>query len=318
MKVNEAAGGTRPERAMRRGEPRAGRFWCPGDLAVLAKLPLATLVAVLMPPRHWDRISATAVDLSDRHWWSGHSDRPGRALRTNLLVAQLQYLRSYRSETWAEELRVEGLEHLHAATVAGRGAILWVMPFVFAPLVAKRSLAAAGVAIHHVSRVGHGFSPTFLGRTVLNPISTRVERRYLAERILLPLEGITPAATRHLVELLHSNRIVSITLGGNGTQIVRVPRLGTSLRVATGAPNLALRHRAALLPVWSARTSPGRFLTVVEPPLRADTSDNREAALSALAEAMIDRVEAQARVWPGQLNLESLLTPANAGSQASA
>ncbi len=284
---------------------------------MLAKLPLAALVALSTPPRHWDRIAATVVDLSAGRSSSGRADGPGRALRTNLLVAQLQCLRSYRSEAWAEELRVEGLEHLHAASAEGRGAILWVMPFVFAPLVAKRSLAAAGVAIHHVSRVGHGFSPTLLGRTVLNPIWTRVECRYLAERIVLPPEGITPAATRHVVDLLHRNRVVSITLGRNGAQIVHVPRPGSSLRVATGAPHLAFRHGAALLPVWSARTAPGRFLTTIEAPLRANTSGSRRATVAALAEAMIDRVEAQARSWPGQVNLEPLLGAAGAEDQAS-
>jgi hypothetical protein len=285
-------------------------------LAVLAKLPLAALVAASTPPRYWDRIAATVVDLSAGRSSSGRADGPGHALRTNLLVAQLQYLRSYRSEAWAEELRVEGLEHLHAARAEGRGAILWIMPFVFAPLVAKRSLAAAGVAIHHVSRVGHGFSPTLLGRTVLNPIWARVERRYLAERIVLPPEGITPVATRHIMDLLHGNHTVSITLGGNGAQVVHVPRLGGSLRVATGAPNLALRHRAALLPVWSAQTSPCRFRTVIEAPLRANTSGSRGATLAALAEAMIDRVEAQAHRWPGQVNLEALLGAAYAEDQA--
>jgi lauroyl/myristoyl acyltransferase len=298
--------------APRRAEPRSGRLWCAGDLAVLAKLPPAALVAWLLPPRRWDGIAAVASGTGSQQRAGGDATARSdeAALRANRLVAQLQYLRSYRSEGWAEELRVEGQEHLRAALAAGKGAILWVMPFVFAPLVAKRSLAAAGVGIHHVSRVGHGFSPTLLGRRVLNPIWTRVERRYLAERIVLPLEGVTPAATRHLVDLLHGNRVISITLGGNGAQIAHVPGFGRTLRVATGAPNLALRHGAALLPVSSVRTAPGRFLTTIEAPLRTEaTSGSRQVAVGALVEGMIARVEATARSWPGQVDLEALLSP---------
>ena len=211
-------------------------------------------------------------------------------------------------------MEVDGLEHLQAALATGRGAVLWVMPLVFAPLVTKRSLAEAGIAVHHISRLSHGFSPTWLGQTLLNPIRTRIERRYLAERIVLPLEGMSAAASRHVLGLLRANRVVSLTLGGNGAQVVGVRRPQGCFRVATGAPNLALSRGAALLPVWTARTAPGHFLTTIEGPLRMDAGTGRGDRLAAIARAMIERLEAQALRWPDQISIKPLLAPTEPGS----
>ena len=153
---------------------------CAGDLAVLAKLLPGAFIAWFAPASSWDRIATALAGATTRH---------------------------------GTDMEVDGLEHLQAALATGRGAVLWVMPLVFAPLVTKRSLAEAGIAVHHTSRLSHGFSPTWLGQTLLNPIRTRIERRYLAERIVLPLEGMSAAASRHVLGLLRANRVVSLTLG---------------------------------------------------------------------------------------------------------
>ena len=281
----------------RRPDPRDGRFWCAGDLAVIAKLMPAALVAWLVPVGSWDRLATAAVGSGGKRSVNAEATMLRRRLEANLIVEQLQFLSSYRSDggPGAAGRRPRS----SAASAGGRARRRTVADA--AGLRApghQASLAEAGVAVHHLSRQGHGFSPTWLGQRLLNPFRTRVERRYLAERIVLPLAGMSPASSRHVLGLLDANKVVSITLGGNGTQAIVVQRPLGRFRIATGAPNLALRHGAALLPVWTARTAPGRFVTVIEEPLTAAAGASRGDRLDALALAMLDRLEAQALRWP--------------------
>jgi lauroyl/myristoyl acyltransferase len=181
---------------------------------------------------------------------------------------QLWYLRSYRPGGWRAELRLEGREHLDAALAAGRGAILWVAPTVGQWLATKRTMAEAGYAVHHLSHPSHGFSTrSKLGRRWLNRIRTGVEDRYLAERVLLGADGGAQAALRRLDALLRGNAVVSITVGAAGTRPIRVPLLRGWLSVASGAPHLAARTGAALLPVFTWREGRARFNTRIEAPL---------------------------------------------------
>jgi hypothetical protein len=70
-------------------------------------------------------------------------------------------------------LSLRGTEHLAAARAAGRGVILWVVPTVAGPLVAKMALHGNGVGVHHLSHPHHGFSTgTWVGSWLLNPLRT--------------------------------------------------------------------------------------------------------------------------------------------------
>lgn len=63
-------------------------------------------------------------------------------------------------------------------------------PTVHQWLLTKRTLAEAGYAVHHLSSYIHGFSiRSRLGEALLNPIRTRVEDRYLAERVRIGAGG---------------------------------------------------------------------------------------------------------------------------------
>ena len=128
------------------------------------------------------------------------ADAVTHALLRNIRVEQLCFLRSYWERDWSPRIRLDGGEYLAAAHEAGRGAVLWVVPTVFSWLFAKRALAEAGFAVHHLSREGHGFgTKSRLGETILNPIRTRIEDRYLAERIKIP-EGAGPQAALKRLE----------------------------------------------------------------------------------------------------------------------
>lgn len=302
--------GSRIRRGGRAHDARDGRLCSASDLRVLVKLPPAALIAAAVPVRHWDRLCQA---LAGAGGGSG-TDAAGDALRRRrealMLVEQLSMLRGHWSASWAASIRLDGLAHLEAAMARGRGTILWVMPLTFSSLVAKRSLSEAGVAVHHITRVAHGFSPTWVGQHVLNPLRSRVEADYLAERILLPLAGMPPAAMRRVVRLLGENRVVSLTLGRSGAQVVELARREGTFRIATGGPNLALRHGAALLPVWSARTDAGQFVTTIEPPLPVPEGGDARAALQATAQGMLDRFVAQVARWPDQATLADLAAAA--------
>jgi lauroyl/myristoyl acyltransferase len=287
--------------------------WLQGaDLRVLAKLPLSALLAWCVPVRHWDGVADAAAGLQ-----AGTRARLTRRIAAILgpatprgrveaiahqhlallRVDQLAFLRSHGPGGWDARTSLAGAEHLEAALAAGRGAIIWMTPTVFGPLAGKRALCEAGHRPHHLSHPGHGFSSVSrVARRLINPIRTRVEDRYLAERVMLGEGGQAHTALRRLGELLRRNAVVSITVGGRGTRVTRATFLHGSLLVASGAPHLAARTGAALLPATTWRTADGGFVTRIGAPLR---TAGAEAAL-----AMADGFAAFASGHPEQVHWE--------------
>ncbi len=196
------------------------------------------------------------------------------------------------------ELTLDGLEHLHGALAAGRGAILWVAPTVFAPLIAKRALHEAGFPLHHLSHPAHGFSSRSRVGRLLNQLRTRVEDRHLAERVLLGQGNEAQAALRRIGALLRGNAVVSITVGRNGSRVAEAAMLGGRLQVASGAPHLAMRLGAALLPTTVWRTAAGGFVTRIWPALPTGDGASLESVVSGLAGI----VEAFAVAQPEQIH----------------
>ena len=278
--------------------PAAARWLQAGDLRVLAKLPLTAALAWALPPGYWDAVATGTARLQ-----RGERLRLARLIVTALGVAspaaadriaqrhlamlrldQLAFLRSYLRRGWRAELALEGSDHLRAALRAGNGVILWVAPTVFAPLVAKRTLAEQGCRLHHLSHPDHGFSSSSrLGRRLLNPLRTRIEDRYLAERIMLGQANEARSALRRIGDLLRRNEVVSISAGRYGSRVAAAPMLGARLQIASGAPHLAMRLGSALLPVTVARTGTGRFVTRIWPPLAAGAGTSLESVAAALA-----------------------------------
>ena len=287
------------------------------DLAMLAKLPLAALVAWTLPEPAWDRVAAAAAATGRRKAARilPHLEAFARGTELgapieaivrghaqNVRLVQAQYLRCYHPSSWRPGIRLEGREHLDRTLGAGRGAIVWVVPFVFSTLVTKMALHAAGYGLVHLSRAEHGGSPTRFGVHVLNPVRVRIENRHLAERVVIGEGCPLGEAMRTLSRRLAENKVVSITVGAQGVKTRAAPFLGGELRVATGAPSLALRTGAPLLPVFTVREGPGRFLTTIETPLQADPGLGRERATQALVTDLVARIEGRARRWPDQFH----------------
>jgi lauroyl/myristoyl acyltransferase len=193
----------------------------------------------------------------------------------NTHLARLNLLRCHRPPQWQPRIRLEGADHVAAAIAAGRGAILWVAPMVFSDLMTKLACHRVGFRVFHLSRDGHGYSPTRFGARFLNPICTTVENRYLAERLTMSPRN-SAGALRALVQRVRRNEVVSVTVGIQGRTGVAVPFLDGTITLAGAVPSLALRTGAALLPVFTVKQRDGSYLTVIDPPLGDTGSDDRE------------------------------------------
>jgi len=283
---------------------------------MLARLPIGALIAWGLPESWWGHF-ATAVARRRRGQDEEVLERLERlvgpqplalplraayeAQVANLRLAQLQILRLQGPvPSWRPALRLEGREHLEQALARGCGAILWVAPFVFASLVAKMALHQEGLRVSHLSRYSHGYSKSRFGAAVLNPLRTRVENRYLAERVVIGSDDSALRPMRILAERLQQNRVISITIAAQGAKTVGAPFMSSRVRIASGAPKLMLRTGAALLPVFTVREPSGRFVVTVESPLQPPDGASGTEALSALVGQLATRLETYVSRWPDQ------------------
>ena len=265
----------------------AARFplWNRHDTFVLLRLPVAVAIAWLTDEPAWDRVAARIA----RRRSAVRPDYAGlaEAVRSmmgarldehtirgvvaeaiaNYRLRQLQILRCWRPGGWHPRTRIVGRHHLEQARADGRGAILWVVPFVFASLVSKASLAQDGFALHHLSRWFHGNSRSRLGVALLNRIQQRAEEKFLAGRVVIEPDQSPVAATRRLAALLRANQIVSITVGPEGAARLGSDLLEGRIEVANGAVKLARQSGAPLLPTFTLREPDGSFTTTIEAPV---------------------------------------------------
>lgn len=291
-----------------------------GDVVEILRLICLAPLAWLLPERLWD-LPAGAVGVvmarlryersrtMARHVAAMIGDRA--TISADRVIPQrigasyldrMQILRCWRPGGWHPAVRLHGRDNLESALRSGKGAILWVTNSVYAGTVSKLSLHGAGFQVSHLSYQRHGFSQTDLGQLLLNPIRLRIEDRYLRERISVTKETAVVAA-RRLSSRLREGGIVSITVTGWGRRTVEAPFLAGRLRVANGAPALAVETGAPLLPLFVDRAEDGAFKVTIEPPIRADGRARRDAAIDELvrgyARALASHVLAHPEQWQG-------------------
>jgi hypothetical protein len=214
-------------------------------------------------------------------------------------LSRLLGLRCYRPWRRHVPVVVDGREHLTNAINAGTGAVLWIGSSTFGSIVTKIGLSTAGWQVTHLSRPAHGFGDSPFAVRHLNPIWTRIEARFLHERLVMA-PGTEPGALRTLRRRLAENRLVSITVGAEGARTVGASLMGREWRVATGPVSLAAASGAPLLPVFAIRDAEGRFRVTVEPPLRVAESETRDARESSVAREYAARLEPWLLRFPGQ------------------
>lgn len=288
------------------------------DIGLLAGIPVLFAAAWLLPTALWDRFAYRVaplvagmlsrgqrgiIDAMQRFLRERAAAVPPQKAARQLVAAEimskLQIARDHVPWRWRPPLAIEGLAHIEHGLAAGNGVILWDSHFYFASLMTKVAMASAGHRAVHLSQPTHGFSSSRFGIRVFNPLRTKAEDRYIAKRVVLSPQSAT-AAMRTLINRLGRNEVVSITVRARGARSVTVPLMAGEFTVATGAPDLAFRCGAALLPVFTLRMDDGSFKVIVEPPIQLPPEASRRAAAEAAAREYVRRLEPRLLAHPGQ------------------
>lgn len=298
--------------------PRPPSLMAAKDLGLAVGLPLLFLAANLIPERSWRPLARSiaphAAGILSRGrrelmeqvsavMGSRAPDHPPQAVAGELVAGEIQrtfqIMASHLPGRWRPEIKLVGEGHVRAALQAGRGVILWDSHFCFASQITKMAFHRAGIAISHLSHPRHGFSSTRFGMAVLNPVQTRAEVRYLKERVLLSLHDAGDAMER-LQARLGENGVISITVRDTGRRPLEISLMDARLRIAAGAPNLALKTGAALVPVFTVQEEDGGYTTTAEAPIEFPDGAPRAQALQAAAEDYARRLESYLMKFPGQ------------------
>jgi lauroyl/myristoyl acyltransferase len=219
--------------------------------------------------------------------------------RAGRMERHLQYLRELRPGGWNPRIELTGGEHIDRALESGSGCIVWVAPMMYAFLVAKKGLSAAGYSLTHLSHTDHGVSQSRVGRR-LNAVRTVPEERYLAERLVMT-DGSELRCTRQLYDRLRANAVVSITAETTwGARQVTAPFLGGTMRLPTGAPSLSLASGATLLPAFVVKRTHDRFEVIIEPALTAPPSSSRHEAVDEMVRRYVETIEQYVTRHPDQ------------------
>ncbi len=284
-------------------EPSATVCWAPEDRKVLRRLVGGYLLTTLLPRRldSWlvPKLIRMKVPATRFEPWPGMTEverrmrfvlEPHRpALDFRALAAHFDEMRVELDWLRARSLHlrgphvdttVEGREQLPGlgeSPRAGEGVVLWGMSFC-GTLVVKTALSRAGIPLVHLSGVGHGgsFPPTRFGLRIVSPLYCRAENRFLAERVLIPVDG-SLGYLRTLIDRLERGHVVYLAGERRATRRnTRVPCLGRPTEFARGAPGLAYRTGSPLLPVTVYRTGVLSYRVVIEEPVDVDRSLPRD------------------------------------------
>ena len=271
----------------------------------------------IVPMRYWRALSLTfaplAMLVSDTGGGSVERigtlmgdripDRSPRRIRLEsyayFIEGNLQLLRMYRPGGWNPVVRVLGEEHLRAALARGKGAVLWMSWLKAYSLVAKIALRRAGFEVSHLSHPRHGYGNTRFLIRWLNPICTRIEDRYLRERVTLSHASFL-TAMRILKRRLHGNGIVSVTASARSESPVSAPFLAGKTEFAPGAPFLSYSTGAALLPVHPVQTGPGEFAVTIDHAIDVSRDLPRDAFAVQAACKYAASLEPWVVKYPGQ------------------
>ena len=233
----------------------------------------------------------------------GHRPDPdaiAEGLRAAVHELRMQDLRCWRPGGWRPRMSLEGEEHLRGALAGGKGAVLWVAPFVFYSGVTKIALHERGYSVSHLSSPKHGYSETRFGVACLNRIRCIPEERHLARRIVFD-RNAPSTAMMQMLRALKAGEVVSIVAASTeGSDMIKAPIFGGRLPVAVGAPRLAVLTGAPLLPMFAVRDPKAEFRVVIEPPLQMPTALSKDERCIAAAAEFLSRSEPWVRQFPEQ------------------
>ncbi|MBA4099280.1 MAG: hypothetical protein C0484_21245 [Rhodospirillum sp.] len=291
--------------------------WSGDDAATMVSLALLWAPAWLLPERLWSPLCRARVGLgplTGERAIKSTAKSVGAALgedaarclaimreqKAAVHEMRLQDLRGWRPGGWQPPIRVEGEEHLQSALKAGKGAILWLAPFVFNSGPTKIALHQKGYRVSHLSSPKHGVSETQFGIKYLNRIRCIPEDRYLVDRIVFDRTAPT-TAMRRMVRALKAGEVVSIVAASTeGFEMIQGSVFGGRLPVAVGAPRLAGLTGAPLLPAFTVRDPKLGWRVAIEAPIALAASGSSDQRCIAAAAEFLRRSEPWVRQFPGQ------------------
>ncbi|HET6159407.1 MAG TPA: lysophospholipid acyltransferase family protein [Dongiaceae bacterium] len=250
-------------------------------------------------------IQAALGDIDQRR-----AEAIARDLKAAVYELRMEDLRGWRPHGWNPKMVLEGEDHLRYALAGGRGAILWVAPFVFNSGPVKIVLHQKGYRLSHLSSPQHGYSDSCFGVEYLNRVRCIPEDRHIVQRIVFDRSAPT-TAMRRMMRALKANEVVSIVASSTeGYELVKGPIFGGKLPVAVGAPRLAALTGAPLLPLFTVRDPKHGFRMVIEEPIAIDASRSSDERCIAAALEYFRRSEPWVRKFPEQWRAWSKWRPA--------
>jgi lauroyl/myristoyl acyltransferase len=268
------------------------RFWAP-LWRTAARIPMLTNGRAV-------RRTAESVQAALGETDKSRSEAIVRDLRASVYELRMQDLRGWRPGGWTPKMVLEGDEHLQNALAGGKGAILWVAPFVFNSAPTKIALWQKRHRVSHLGSPKHGYSETRFGIAYLNRIRCVPEDRYLAQRIVFD-SNAPSTAMRRMMRALKAGEVVSIVAASaEGSDMVQGPIFGGRLPVAIGAPRLAVLTGAPLLPLFTVRDPEAGFRIVIEPPIEIASDRTSEQRCIDATTEFLNRSEPWVRRFPEQ------------------
>jgi len=216
-------------------------------------------------------------------------------------LSWLQLLAVYPPRSWRPPAMLEGREQIEKALAAGCGAILWTPPFAFNDLFTKAAVAQADLKASLVLRPSHGFTGSRFGRSILNPIYTRIERRYLRDMILLS-DGSEASALDEVKARLADNQLIIVYAVPLGRRLAIRPLGDGQIRIATGILNLACETKCAVLPTFTLRRNNGQVVTTIHEGLPMPSDRSRAEVIEQMLDRYVPLLEAAVRDYPEQLS----------------
>lgn len=288
------------------------------DLLEIIIISWLLIAALLVPPRYWHHICRWGASISAKLRTGAFQRNVShiRAIIDQKVINQspeeielgrlaaeyydrLLILKQYWPAGWNPSMRLFGAEKLISALERNSGIILWVNDCAGSRLVTKMALHDAGFAVSHLSRPTHGFIRTEFGASVLNRLWTRIEDRYLDERITIIKEN-RHAALKTLRQRLKEKRIVSITVGPWARRMAEVSFFSAQMRVPTGPVWLAMEFDAVLLPVFTNRSEDGSFEVRIADAIKLSNTGDGEDTVQGAVQRMAADLRVFVSKYPGQ------------------
>lgn len=191
---------------------------------------------------------------------------------------------------------------MHEAQSGGRGIVFWGMSFC-GTLFPKICLRNAGARLTQLSNVEHGALQLYssFGLKVNTAIYCLPEDRYLDGRIFISPDG-SNRYIRGIGKLLKRNGSIWMAAERGGSHNpVEADLPGMKARFPQGAPVLAKRYGAKLIPAYTTRLGRFNYQITLAPPIEFDDSLPRgqavQQAAGQFAELLGERIVAQPGTW---------------------